>query len=338
MVAFLTGHVVAAHLAMPSRDGRIERPTLALVTARDAVTVGQRPVPSQGLAIAWGDQGGDRRDSVAGFSAIGRIARELGVLSGAVGVELGSVPAAGVAALLEGVPSLEVRPLDGTLATAKAAKNEDEAAGVRAALHLCDVGQCAIRARVEPGVSELDLYGEAVRAMNRAAEGLVAPIGEIQVGRRGELIAGAPTSARIAVGELAMCDLAPRHPNGWWGDSCSTVACGSPSAPARRDWRALMSGLQAGAEALRPGARAADVYELVARYAGPQPGHVGHGIGRDHYEEPIIAPTRDELLQDGSVIVLEPGRYGDGRGIRIEHAFRVSADGGQLLSSFPLDL
>ena len=73
-------------------------------------------------------------------------------------------------------------------------------------------------------------------------------------------------------------------------------------------------------------------------WPGPQPGHVGHGIGRDHYEEPIIAPTRHELLQDGSVIVLEPGRYGDGRGIRIEHAFRVSVDGGQLLSSFPLDL
>ncbi len=31
MVAFLTGHVVPAQLAHPSRDGRLEKPTIAIV-------------------------------------------------------------------------------------------------------------------------------------------------------------------------------------------------------------------------------------------------------------------------------------------------------------------
>src|SRR5205807_10469573 len=38
LVAFLTGHVVPAHLAYPSRDGRLEKPTLALVTQDGAAT------------------------------------------------------------------------------------------------------------------------------------------------------------------------------------------------------------------------------------------------------------------------------------------------------------
>jgi Xaa-Pro dipeptidase len=174
--------------------------------------------------------------------------------------------------------------------------------------------------------------------MNTLAGDLVISGCELQVGRRGELLMGAPTGARVEPGDLVMSDIYPRHPNGWWADSCSTVSCGEPDETVRRTWQELYDGLRAGAEALRPGVTAGDVYQAVARHAGEQPGHAGHGIGRDHYEEPVIRPGNADELPAGAVIVLEPGRYGDGRGIRLEWAFRVSTDGGEPLTSFPLDL
>src|SRR5205823_6186055 len=54
LVAFLTGHVLPAHLAYPSRDGRLEKPTLALVTQGAALTVGVDPKPSVGEAVSYG--------------------------------------------------------------------------------------------------------------------------------------------------------------------------------------------------------------------------------------------------------------------------------------------
>lgn len=337
-VAFLTGHVMPAHLAYPSRDGRLEKPAVAIVTADAAVTVAVAPTPTVGEAVAYADGAGGLNDGPAAFGAIVSAATAIGLRAGRVAAELAWLPAGAYAALTEGSARLDVRPLDGLLRAAKAGKSDEEAAGVAAAVALCDAGQDAVRAATAPGRTELELYSAAVRAMNAAADSLVISLGEIQVGRRGELMMGPPTDAPIADGELAMCDLAPRHPNGWWGDSCLTVACGEPAPAARTAWRELMDGMEAGREKLRPGVAAGDVYAAVARFAGELPGHAGHAIGRDHYEEPALVPGNPEPLPEGAVIVLEPGRYGDGMGIRVEHAFRVTPDGGERLSTFSLEL
>ena len=338
LVAFLTGHVMPAHLGFPSRDARNEKPTLAIVTNDDAVTIGGSPTPAVGRTVSWGEGASGLRDDAAAFAAIGEALGSLRLRRGKMAVELAHVDAGAYRAVVQAAPELVIKPLNDLLAAAKAVKDNNELDGLRAALRLCDVGQAAVRAGVAPGVSELDLHGRALQAMNAETGDMIVSIGEIQVGARGELIAGPPTGAWLREGELAMCDLAPRHPNGWWGDSCLTVACGEPPQAARRDWRALIDGMEAGREVLRPGVTAGAVFEVVCRYAGMQPGHAGHGIGRDHYEEPVIAADSLDPLPENAVIVLEPGRYGDGRGMRVEHAFRVTPDGGERLSSFSLEM
>lgn len=338
LVAFLTGHVVPAYLAYPSRDGRLEKPALALVTAEDAVTVAVSPDPAVGLGMPYGEGGRGLADGVAAFSAVTEVAGGLGLTRGSIAVEAGLVPAAAVDALRAAAPGAQLIALDGLLRDARMPKSDAELTELRRAIALCDAGQDAVRAAVAPGVTEGELYAAAVRAMIAAAGELVISVGEIQVGVRGALMMGPPTSAAIAAGELAMSDLAPRHPNGWWGDSCLTVACGEPSAEQRATWRLLRDALEAGRERLRPGVTAREVYEAVARHAGPQPGHAGHGIGRDHFEEPRIAPDDDTPLPADAVIVLEPGAYDDRQGMRLEHAFRVTADGGEPLSAFSLEL
>jgi Xaa-Pro aminopeptidase len=44
------------------------------------------------------------------------------------------------------------------------------------------------------------------------------------------------------------------------------------------------------------------------------------------------------VIPEDAVIVLEPGRYQDGFGIRVEWAFRVRPGGGEPLTHFPLEL
>ncbi len=338
LVAFLTGHVIPSHLAYPSRDGRMEKPTLALVTRDGLATIGSMPTPSVGNVVPYGIGARGLSDNSDAFAAVLAAAKTLGLRAGKLAVELALVPAGALAAISEACPALKVLPLDRLFSASKSVKDADELKGIAEALALCDAGQNAVRAAVVSGQSELDFYCAAVQAMNKCAGSLVLSLGEVQVGSRGELMMGAPTGAQIADGELVMCDLAPRHPNGWWGDSCITVACGQPDITAKTVWRELRDGMEAGREMLRPGIAACDVYAQLERYAGYLHGHGGHSIGRDHYEDPHIGPNNTEQLLEDTVIVLEPGRYGAGRGMRIEHAFRVTPSGGVPLSTFDLAL
>lgn len=337
LVAFLTGHVLPAHLAYPSRDGRLEKPTIAVVTLEHAVTIGVAPDPEHGERVEYGHDRVGLADGPTRFRAVADAAASLGV-RGHVAVELAWVPAAAVAALVERVSAADIRPLDDLLRPARAEKGADELAGIAEACALADAAHAAIRASVSPGVTELELYASAVGAMNARAGDLVVSGAEIQAGPRGALMMGPPTGAAVAAGDLVMSDVYPRHPNGWWADSCSTVCCGTPSPAQRRDWHAIRNALAAAQELLRPGVRAGEVYEEIRRCAGDQPGHAGHGIGRDHYEEPAILPDSDERLVEGAAIVVEPGCYGDGRGLRLEWAFEVTRDGGRPLTTFDLEL
>lgn len=339
-VAFLSGHVTPAQLAHPSRDGRLEKPTLCLATADDQgpVTLGTRPEPRIGAAAEYGPEGRGLMDGPGSFAALSAACGDLGLTAGRIAVEEGWVPAAAAAALRDGVPGLEMSPLNDLLCAAKAQKSDAELDGIAEALALCDAGQDAVRAAVASGASELELYSAAVGAMNGAADEQVLSLGEIQVGKRGEQMAGFATSARLRDGELAMCDLAPRTSEGWWGDSCMTVACGEPPSGAREDWAVLRDAIEAAREKLVPGRTAGEVHAAVAELVPDLPGHAGHGIGRDHYEEPILLAGNPDELQADSVIVVEPGKYGEGRGMRIEHAFRVSDEGGVPLSNFSLEL
>lgn len=46
---------------------------------------------------------------------------------------------------------------------------------------------------------------------------------------------------------------------------------------------------------------------------------LGHGVGKEVHEEPVISPKRDEILKDNMVFSIEPGIYLEDKfGVRIE--------------------
>jgi Xaa-Pro aminopeptidase len=340
LVAFLTGHVMPANLAYPSRDARVGQPTTAIVTLEAALTVGRAPMPTIGESRVYSRPDLGESDSEVAFDALRDALVEAGLQHQTIAIELGQLPAAAAARLAGACPDATVQPLGGLLVEAKGMKSDSEVAGIVEACALTDAGHGAIRRAVRPGVTELELYSEVVRAMNGATDSLVLSGCELMVGRRTIAPGGPPVPTTLCVepGDLVVSDIYPRHSNGWWGDSCSTVACGEPADEFRPAWRRLMDGLEAGRERLRPGVAAQDVYEAICAYAGEQVPYVGHSIGRDHFEEPVIRAGERSLLQSGAVMVLEPGYSGATQGIRLEWAYRVTEEGGVPLTTFSLDL
>ncbi len=64
-------------------------------------------------------------------------------------------------------------------------------------------------------------------------------------------------------------------------------------------------------------------------------GHsLGHGVGLEVHELPLISPKSKDILENGNVITIEPGIYINGKfGIRLEDMVLVKEDGFEILTT-----
>lgn len=102
------------------------------------------------------------------------------------------------------------------------------------------------------------------------------------------------------------------------------------------------------AEKGRPGVRSGDLYDLaqkIAEKSGLKEGFmgypesvpfVGHGVGLELDEWPIIASRSDTILDEGMVLAIEPKVVFPGEGVvGIENTFVVTTHGMKKLNRFP---
>jgi Xaa-Pro aminopeptidase len=63
------------------------------------------------------------------------------------------------------------------------------------------------------------------------------------------------------------------------------------------------------------------------------PHHTGHGVGVSGHEAPRLVPYNDEVLEEGMVIMLEPGIYLPGEtSVRLEDAVLIQRNGVEVLT------
>ncbi|HVW62990.1 MAG TPA: Xaa-Pro peptidase family protein [Puia sp.] len=258
-----------------------------------------------------------------------KVIRKHKLSRGRIGIEAGTLP---FIAAME-FPEMEWADITSDIAKLRAVKDEDEIATIRAAARLCDIGQAAVIKHVRPGMSELELFG-LVRGDMEAAAGTRFPLmADFVSGERTASAGGPPTNRIVREGELVLSDLTACL-NGYWGDSCSTIAVGDPAPSRKRVFRRVKEALAIGIDATRPGARAMDIDALMRAHTGGYPHHSGHGAGVMYHEEPRIVPYNKMVLVPNMIIALEPAIYMKEYGIRLEHLLRVTESGCEVLTQF----
>jgi Xaa-Pro aminopeptidase len=154
----------------------------------------------------------------------------------------------------------------------------------------------------------------------------------------------APTDRALARGDIVKVDLGALW-GGYHSDMTRTVSLGEPD-PRLREIHALVATSQrAGVLAARPGASTAEV-DAAARavvreagYADAFPHGLGHGVGLEVHELPLVRWDRGEELAPGSVVTIEPGVYIPGLGgVRIEDMIEVTAEGRRRMPRSPREL
>lgn len=121
---------------------------------------------------------------------------------------------------------------------------------------------------------------------------------------------------------------------GYCSDMTRTVFLGEPSPRMRDAYEAIRQANEQVEALLRPGVTGRQAHELAEKvladhgFAGKMGHALGHGVGIDIHEEPVLAPRNEEPLVEGNVVTVEPGVYCAGEfGMRLEDFGAVAADG-----------
>ncbi len=258
--------------------------------------------------------------------------------AGRVGIESEDLPAGIFEPLRTGCPQIEFQDITSSLTRTRMVKDEEEISIIREALALCDLGQDLTIKLARRGITEVGLFAEVRKGMEKRAGGRLPLLADLVSGPRTSQIGGPPSSRGIQEGDLIISDLVPRH-RGYRGDTCNTCVVGEPTSEQRKIFDGIAAALAEGIDKVRPGMRAcdldADLRKRVLRLNGGYPHHSGHGLGVTWHEEPRIVPYNPLALQPGMLIALEPGIYFKDRfGLRLEHTILVTESGAEVLSKF----
>ncbi len=134
-------------------------------------------------------------------------------------------------------------------------------------------------------------------------------------------------------------------------DMTRTFSLGEVDALAMRAHRCSIDICERLAAMGTPGAEAKQLYhtaEEMAREAGleryfmghaQKAGFVGHGVGIEINEMPVIAPRSRDILAEGNVIALEPKFVIPGVGaVGIENTYVMTSAGMQSLTNAPVEI
>jgi Xaa-Pro aminopeptidase len=230
---------------------------------------------------------------------------------------------------LDGGPRLV--PLGRVVEQLRLAKDETEIALLARACAITCEAFADVLSSIVPGRSERELAVRLERAIiDRGAEAVA--FGTIVAsGPNGAIPHHVPGDRAFAAGDLITIDCGARY-GGYHADMTRTVALGGPAGWQREIYEVVATAQLAGVAAAIPAADVADV-DAAARDIIEAAGHgghfrhgLGHGVGLEVHEAPIIGYGRTGRLAERVPVTIEPGIYLPGQGgVRIEDTLVVRA-------------
>jgi Xaa-Pro aminopeptidase len=268
--------------------------------------------------------------------ALARVAATLGVRR--LAFEAQEMTVERYEAFAAAVPGTELVALGRAVEEIRMAKDEKEIALIARACEITSRAFEEILPLIGPGVTERELAISLERAMtDLGADGLAFDT-IVASGPNGAIPHHVPSGRPFAAGDMITVDCGARY-QGYHADMTRTVVLGAPAAW-QRDIYALVAQAQAaGIDAAVPGADVQDVdaaaRDLIegAGYGGQFQHGLGHGVGLEIHEAPILGYGRTGTLGDRVPITVEPGIYLPGQGgVRIEDTLVVRAGTGTAAS------
>jgi len=148
-----------------------------------------------------------------------------------------------------------------------------------------------------------------------------------------------PGNRKFKKGDFALFDFGARY-QGYCADITRTFSPSIATSEFIKAFEAVRVAQELAISKIRAGAHGQVVDQTARKYleengfAGKFTHSLGHGVGLQVHEAPRLSPIKNDILEEGMVITVEPGVYIEGLGgIRLEQMVVVRSDHGEILNS-----
>lgn len=275
-----------------------------------------------------------------------------GLLSGRVGTDLRYLMRDTDERLRRIAPAVEWVDLTEQMYRLRSVKLPFEVDRLARAAHLAESGMLHAAEAAREGMRVADLRSYFLEGVAREVRTSIdySQFSDFWVipalGGEASIASSATGDAGLSRGDLIKFDCGTTV-GGYRSDSGRTFVFGEAGEDASRLYDVLQEAHRIAVDAVRPGAKASDVYSAASKfvhdrgYPGYRRGHFGHSVGIDtfHEEPPFLSAADETLLEPGMVLAVETPFYGADVGpIMLEDLVEVTVDGCRYLTQLPRDL
>jgi Xaa-Pro aminopeptidase len=241
--------------------------------------------------------------------ALSRALRAVGAENGRVGFELSLLPVVVHHRVVAALPGLEILDAGPVLQELRARKTPTELERIRTATHAIEaaIGEALDQIRV--GVTEREVDCRVREALVRRGVDPVTVF--VGAGGRGALVWSIALDRPLVPGDVIRFDITASY-GGYCSDLSREGVVGEPTPEQQAYYRAVRLALDAGIGAVRPGGLAAEVFEATVEtvrqngFPDYQRPNVGHGLGLQVHEPPILGPQGGEIPFPAALAVEVP--------------------------------
>lgn len=225
-------------------------------------------------------------------------------------------------------------------------KDNTEIQEIAKACALSDKGFEFILQKIKLGVTELQIKSELENFM-RSGGGKISFESIVAFGNNSALPHHMSNDTVLHQGDIILLDFGAKV-NGYCSDMTRVVFMGQPSEQVKKMYAATKEAQEIAVDYLKTHMKEGFELKKSAELANGHlkamgfseiPHGLGHGVGLQVHENPILSPLTDDKLQPGMIVTVEPGIYIPGvGGIRIEDTLGITVDGIESLTKSSKDV
>ncbi len=243
-----------------------------------------------------------------------------------------------------GAGGADLVPTRGLVEALRLVKDDAEIDAIRRASALSDAVYVALAAEQFGGRTEKELAWWIERTFRELGADGLAFDSIVASGANGASPHAHPGDTVIGEGVLVTVDIGCVV-DGYCSDCTRTFAVGEVSAQLAEIYRLVAQAELDGLAAVRAGAAGVEVdaasrTAITAAGMAEHYGHgLGHGLGMEVHEAPVLRPESTDVLAERNLVTVEPGLYLPGvGGCRIEDLVVVTETGCEILTSFTKEM
>jgi Xaa-Pro aminopeptidase len=276
------------------------------------------------------------------LDALHKVLQERGLLDGRLGIDEKNLTPVHFETIKSRFPNAKIVPGNHIFRKIRMVKSENEIQRLKKATRVNELALQALLDALQEGKTEIELgeiYEEALRR-----EGGKPVHRCIQGGMRGGLVNGEPSDYAFKTGDGVRLDFDCTY-SGYYSDIARTAVLGTPGEKLKTYYNAVLKGILRAEEAIKPGEPVSEVFsaaiEVVRKSGIPHfdRHHIGHGLGLECYDLPLVSSTNQTRLEVGTVLNLETPYYEIGFGCaHVEDTVIVTHTGCERLQTTGLEL